>query len=97
LQLPSSRYVHDVSQTAIPDITADTVACALLHGWISRFDCPQTIATDQGRQFESQHFQAVTDDPGSNTDQKSVTDDPGSNTDQKYARRRDRQIYKWEE
>jgi hypothetical protein len=27
----------------------------------------------------------------------SVTDDPGSNPDQKYARRRDRQIYKLEE
>ena len=26
-----------------------------------------------------------------------VTDDPGSNPDQIYARRRDRQIYKWEE
>ena len=26
-----------------------------------------------------------------------VTNDPGSNPDQKYARRRDRQIYKWEE
>jgi hypothetical protein len=29
--------------------------------------------------------------------EKSVTDDPGSNPDQKYARRRDRQIYNLEE
>ena len=54
LQLPSSRYVHDISLTAILDITTDTVAFTLLHGWISRFGCPQTIATDQ---FESQLFQ----------------------------------------
>jgi hypothetical protein len=40
----------------IPDITVDTVARALLTGWISRFSYPQTNTIGKGGQFESQLF-----------------------------------------
>jgi cleavage and polyadenylation specificity factor subunit 1 len=35
------------------------VSRALFSDRISRFGCPQTITTDQGRQFESQHFHSL--------------------------------------
>jgi hypothetical protein len=55
-----SRPFHSLARSLpIPDITADTAARALLTGWISSFGCPQTIAIDQGRQFESQHFHSL--------------------------------------
>ena len=41
-----------------PD-TAATVTRALLSGWIYHFGCPQTITTDQGRQFGSQVFHCL--------------------------------------
>jgi cleavage and polyadenylation specificity factor subunit 1 len=67
--LPTSGYTYCLTAVeyftrwpeviAIPNITAETVPRSLLTGWISRFSCPQTITTDQGRQFESQLFHSL--------------------------------------
>ncbi|XP_063628189.1 uncharacterized protein LOC134799679 [Cydia splendana] len=46
--------------TPLCEITAEDVAKALYEGWISRFGCPATITTDQGRQFESRVFASLT-------------------------------------
>ncbi|GBM58377.1 Transposon Ty3-G Gag-Pol polyprotein [Araneus ventricosus] len=47
------------------DMTAETTAHALVHGWISRFGTPLTITTDQGRYFKSTLFRELTNMIGS--------------------------------
>lgn len=44
---------------AIPtdEISADRIADIVYQHWITRFGCPTTLTSDQGRQFESQLFQ----------------------------------------
>ncbi|PZC79258.1 hypothetical protein B5X24_HaOG216524 [Helicoverpa armigera] len=44
----------------VAEITAKVVAEVFLNTWIARFGCPNTITTDQGRQFESDLFIALT-------------------------------------
>jgi cleavage and polyadenylation specificity factor subunit 1 len=53
------RYTGWPEAIPIHDSTADTVARALLMGWTSRCDCPQTITTDSERPFESQLFHTL--------------------------------------
>ena len=48
-----------VEAFAIPDMTARTIASALIDGFICRYGVPLSIHTDQGAQFESNLFKSI--------------------------------------
>ena len=45
---------------ALPDQSALTTAKALMDHWITRFGCPESLHSDQGRNFEAKLFTSLT-------------------------------------
>ena len=71
------RFSRWAEAIPIHDMTAETVAKALVHHWISRYGTPSTVSTDRGRQFESHLFRELNNLLGS-TRTRTTAYHPGS-------------------
>ncbi|BHF78195.1 hypothetical protein SprV_0602130700 [Sparganum proliferum] len=60
------RFTQWPIAAPIPDISAETVAKALLTHWVSNFEVPATVTTDRGSEFESTLFRELTSLLGTN-------------------------------
>ena len=54
------RYSRWLEAVPLSDMTAKSCARALIRHWISRYGVPDTIVTDQGRQFTSDLWNELT-------------------------------------
>ena len=55
----SDHFTKWTEGLALPDITAETVARALVEEWVCRYGPPRFLHSDQGRQFEAEVFQEM--------------------------------------
>ncbi|XP_013138171.1 PREDICTED: uncharacterized protein LOC106103061 [Papilio polytes] len=53
------RFTRWPEAWPMTSITAEEVAETFMAGWVARFGVPETVTTDQGRQFESSLFNAM--------------------------------------